>query len=447
MKNRKTITALTAAVLISTTVSGCVYTEQPPIDEISETESSSDENSTAPDNENSSEQSTESTTSSVTEPTPTPEEIAAFEKFDELAGQAAASNYAVGMSVALFKDGQVIHTFNTGYADKENQIPSADDTVYRVASVSKLVSAVSMMTLYDEGKITPDSPLTELTGIPFDRKGGEPILLWHLLTHTAGLGDNAYYSSAVDFKYGIKGGKYYPIAEVLGSGGSANPGTYYAYTNFGMGTAGAVIEKVSGEYFAEYTYLALFKPMHINAGYCVDQIRDRKKIANVYQGGALNYVPRESKRNRAYYREFKLGESYLSAATELLISAPDLAKIGIVISGDGTLNGEQILSREAVNLMNKTYFSVPGEHEMGLSVRKYKDTVVEGRTICGHPGQALGNVCGLYYDPSDGTGIAICTSGCNAGMSGNGVYRILDSCIKSAYQTVFDASQNAEQPE
>lgn len=436
---QKNLAAVMAA-LIAITFPGCTETKLPQSNassEISSTQSSG-----------SSEQSTEppaqSTASSQNEPVITvitPEEIEAFKAFDRLAQQAADNHSAMGMSIALFKNGQVIHTFNTGFA-VENEIPCANDTVYRVASVSKLVSAASMMTLFDKGKITPYSRLTELTGIPFDREGGSPILLWHLMTHTAGLNDNALYNSAVEFKYDTPGCKYYPLTEVLGSGGSITPGAQYSYTNFGMGTIGAVIEKISGEYFAEYTDSALFRPMGLNAGYCVDQIYDRNKIANIYQAGSLSYIPKNSKCNRAFYREFDLGESYLSAATELLISAPDLAKIGIVLSGDGTLNGKRILSKEAVDLMNKTFFSVPGEHEMGLSVRKYKDAVVSGRTICGHPGQALGNVNGLYYDPSDGTGIAICTSGCSAEMNKNGVYEILNDCITAAYDNVFTTNPN-----
>ncbi len=355
---------------------------------------------------------------------------------DVLLKQAADSSYVTGLSVALFDQSGIVHTYNTGYADKENGVLCDDDTVYRVASVSKFVAALSLMTLYDKGELTPDSDLAELTGLPF--KGNTPVKLWNLLTHTAGIGDTAAYQSAVNYKYGIKGGVYTPIEELLPNSSTGSVGAAYSYTNFGAGVMGAVIERVSGEYFCEYAYANLFAPMGLNAGYAIDQISDRSRIANVYLGGELNYTPKHSFRDCEYYRGYELGESYFTANTELLISCPDLARIGMMISGDGSFNGKHILSPEAVKLVNSVWYKTGGSFDMGLCTRIYDGNIVEGRTIYGHPGQALGNVCGLYYDPSDGTGVAICTSGSSSGTADNGVYSILNNCIKAAYNCWFD---------
>ena len=80
--------------------------------------------------------------------------------------------------------------------------------------------------------------------------------------------------------------------------------------------------------------------------------------------------------------------------------------------------------------------------DVGLCTRIYDGNLAEGRRIFGHAGCALGNVCGLYYDPSDHTGIALCTNGCYLGINGeNGVYDIIDDCIEYVYDTLFEAPQ------
>ena len=113
----------------------------------------------------------------------------------------------------------------------------------------------------------------------------------------------------------------------------------------------------------------------------------------------------------------------------------------MMISSGGSYNGTQILSQEAADLINSVWFRTGGAFDMGLSVRIYDGTIVSGRTIYGHPGQALGNVCGLYYDPSDGTGIAVCTNGCSSSTAGNGVYTILNDSVKAAYSCWFDSGE------
>ena len=215
------------------------------------------------------------------------------------------------------------------------------------------------------------------------------------------------------------------------------PGEKYNYCNFGAGTVGSIVEILTGEFFHDYADSALFSKLNMNAAYCADLLKEREKCANLYENDTEIYTPKTWGRSTAYYECFGLGNSYLSAQCELLISAADLARLGILLSGDGSVGGIEILSRAAVDAINASYAETE-EFELGLHTRIYPDTIVSGRTIYGHPGFALGNICGLYYDPSDGTGIALCTNGCYSGTSRNGLYGILDESIKLSYQTFFD---------
>lgn len=187
-------------------------------------------------------------------------------------------------------------------------------------------------------------------------------------------------------------------------------------------------------------YIAFDSRIDEIAAYCADLISAREKAANLYLNGALSNTPKTWGRTTDYYELYGLGNSYHSAQAELLITTPDLARLGVMLAGDGSLNGKRVLSSEAVELINTTFFPDKGMgFDMGLTVRKYNGSIVEGRCIYGHPGQALGSVNGLFYDPADGTGVAICSVGCSSSVNAaNGVYTLLDKCVKEVYRVFFD---------
>lgn len=339
-----------------------------------------------------------------------------------------------GMSVALFKDGDIIHTENYGNADIELKIPATDNTRYRIASISKLISTIVIMQLCEEGLMSRDSYLTDVTGLPYDSSYGR-VKLWHLLTHTAGLNDPAAYFTGM--------GARYSTAYVLKSAHTgAKPGTQYYYTNFGAGTMGSIIEVLTGEYFHDYMQKALFDPLGMDASYIIDLIKDKSSCAVIYDHDGEIFHVASWKRNKEYYESFGLGNSYLAAQCELIITASDLARIGTALAGDGTVKecgGKRILSEKAVKAMHESYFST-GEFDMGLNVRIYDGTLVPGRVIYGHPGNALGAINGLFYDREDKTGIVILDNrSSTAKNEKNGVYGVLDEIVKEAYADFFES--------
>ena len=336
------------------------------------------------------------------------------------------SDYSItGMSVAIFGGGRIIHTENIGYSDAESKTPCTDNTRYRIASTSKLISTMVVMTLCDDGRIDLNSDLSDVTGIKFDRNNKEKIKLQHLLTHTAGIIDTYIYERAITSKYSID-----YILSTAHNG--YEPGEIYNYSNFGAGAIGTVVEKITGEFFHDYADKALFEPLGMDAGYLIDLIEDKESCATLYDyDGEVFHVP-TWKRNRNYYESFGLGNSYMTAQCELIISAPDLARLGIVLAGDGTLEGKSVLSEASVEAMNKSYFSTPN-FDMGLNVRIYDD-LIEGRIMYGHPGNALGAITGLYYDRTDGTGVAFLTNRCGMYIDENGFYKALKDTIDAAYE-------------
>ncbi len=381
----------------------------------------------------------ESDTASITEdetvsdtasekPEPKNPDLAAFH--DELEA-IRKKNGVYGMGVALFRDGSVIFTDALGYADISTDAPVTNNTKFRAASVSKLISTIPVMMLVDRGKLDFDGDLSEQTGLNYKTDQSGEVKLQHLLSHTAGIVDTYNYEVlCLSQKFSTN-----YILETAHSGIKA--GSAYNYSNFGAGTMGAIVECITGKYFHEYADMVMFTPLGMDAGYLIDYIEDKESCATIYDhDGEVFNVPTWG-RKRTYYDSFGIGNSYLIAQCELLISANDLAKLGTALAGDGTVDGYRLLSQESISRMHTKYFQTDN-FGMGLNVRIYDGNLIEGRTIYGHPGNALGAICGLYYDRSDHTGVAVLTNRSNLTTnSKNGVYNTIDDVVTAAYEAFF----------
>jgi len=351
--------------------------------------------------------------------------------FHERLEQICEENGVYGMGVAVFANGKVIHTDSVGYADMENEIPVTENTKFRAASASKLISTILVMKLCDEGMLDFDGDLTEQTGLEYYCEQTGEVKLWHVLTHTAGLTDTYEYdvlspSQRFSTNYLLKSAHI-----------GTKAGEFYNYSNFGAGTMGAIVECITGMFFHRYADKVLFKPLNMDAAYLVDLLKDRDSCAKIYDhDGEVFDVPHWV-RTSAYYESFGLGNSYLTAQCELLITARDLALLGTALAGDGTVNGVRIISEDSLNKMHDVYIETD-YYGMGLNVRQYRGNLVDDRTICGHPGNALGAITGLFYDRTDGTGVALLTNRSNYYEDAEcGLYRTDSAVVKAAYEAFF----------
>lgn len=338
-----------------------------------------------------------------------------------------------GMGVAVFRDGDIIYTDSLGLADRETEKPCTKNTRFRAASVSKLVSNILVLKMCDEDMITLESVLDDATGLPYSIPSVGDVKLWHLLTHTSGITDTYIYEWGMTNRYSAD----YVLKNSLTG---MKPGTFYNYTNFGAGTMGAVIEHITGMFFHDYAKKVLFDPLGMDAGYIIDLIEDKESCATIYDhDGEVFHVP-DWGRDREYYESFGLGNSYLQAQCELLITPSDLARIGTALAGDGTIKecgGKRILSEDMLEKMHNIYIDTPN-YGMGLNVRRYERNIVSDRVLYGHPGNALGAITGIFYDRTDKTGVVVMTNHCNYLMnSDNDLYKLLDDVVRETYAYFF----------
>jgi CubicO group peptidase (beta-lactamase class C family) len=196
-----------------------------------------------------------------TQPSPTEAEAAAIA---ELARQTMEQHNAPGLSVAVARHGQFVYQRGFGVADKSTKERVTPASLFRIASISKPITSVAIFTLIEQGRLKLDDLIFGADGIlKFDYLEKYPdrvskITVHHLLTHTCGGWDNTgktavdpmFYKPALNHRQLITWTLHnLPLEH--------EPGTHYAYSNFGFCLLGRVIEKITGQPYAEFAHQAV----------------------------------------------------------------------------------------------------------------------------------------------------------------------------------------------
>lgn len=332
-------------------------------------------------------------------------------------------NDVYGMQVVVFKGEDILDSYYYGYSDIDNKTAVSNKTVFRIASTSKMISNMLIMKLVDEGKISLDSKLKDVTGLNFDKD----VELYHILTHTSGLGDSTEFNQNMN--------KVLDINHLLDISKLDKPGKTYNYTNFGAGTMAAIIEQITGEYFMDYAQENLFDYLDLNAGYVCEYLKPETTIAKMYDNGVID--PATWFFNYDFYRSFELGKQYRLAYGNMYISGEDLAKLGMVLAGDGTYKDKSVLSQNALKEIQTIKDEAKGQNYKMCLNTDYFDNLVEGRTLYGHTGSAYNAISCLIYDPSDNTGIAILTNHSLNRKNDLGYTNLIYDTVNLAYKEFF----------
>ena len=171
---------------------------------------------------------------------------------------AIRSGDIAGAAVAVVANGQIIFAKGYGFADKRTRRPVvADQTLFRLASVSKTMTWTAVMQLVQAGKLDLDRDVNDYLDFRVPEKFG-PITLRNLMTHTPGfedtVADNLVTSPRDLVPYREYLVKHMP-AEIF------PPGKVAAYSNYGATLAGYIVERISGEPFDEYVARHIFQPL------------------------------------------------------------------------------------------------------------------------------------------------------------------------------------------
>ena len=346
------------------------------------------------------------------------------------------SHQAMGASIALVKDGRIVDTFQYGRANRADNIPVDSETHFRVASVTKMVSAIGVLQLVEQGILELDRDASEYFSFDFRNPHypNTPVTLRQIMSHTASLTDDYHYSRATS-------GDIEWLRHVLDGNYTRNnflkrePGTAVAYSNFGGGLLGVFIEEMTGYTIDEYMAQYVFRPIGVTGAYHTPCLPYDAKIARVYNVESTGMtLDLEAATDEHFDSEPEL--AYVHTAGALMMTAEGMAKIIIALAGDGSVDGVQLLQPETVNAMRTRQDhigSVTCDAGRGLNLNIITNQLVQGRTLYGHQGKAYGMICAAYFDPTDQTGVVMLTNGCNTSTL-NSVARIARAVLSQAYQ-------------
>jgi CubicO group peptidase (beta-lactamase class C family) len=173
------------------------------------------------------------------------------------------------------KDGQVLLAKGYGFSDVEKSIKATEQTVYQLASVTKQFTAASILMLVDEGKLSLDARITDvLPGLP---EAWKPVTVRHLLTHTSGIKSYTDVFGAQKIPNDRVFTHEQILALVKDAPLEAAPGTRFAYCNTGYYLLGMIVEKVSGQNYADFVAKRIFAPLGMtSSGY--DDYADARPV-------------------------------------------------------------------------------------------------------------------------------------------------------------------------
>lgn len=328
------------------------------------------------------------------------------------------AHHAVGACAALFDRAGLTAVLPYGDAIL-GQTPVTENTVFRTASISKLVTALCAYRLYEAGQLDLDEDVNAYLPCPLRHplSPSVPITLRRLLSHTAGLHDGSTYLSACKNNP--------PLDEVLRGDSFAGQPNAFEYSNLGAGIAACVLEGMLHKDFESIMQDALFSPLHVTATFYPQTVQG--DIANAYRVLPPKAAPAlDNQKRRARplpERKIDPARHYLLSQGNLYISAPQLAKIGM----------ELMRARYAPMRTPIASFGARDKcltEGLGTFIVHAPDVCAQ--TIYGHQGLAYGAMHGLFFDPDAGRGFALLTSGASEAREG-----VLSDLNKAMMRQVF----------
>ncbi|MFA4853283.1 MAG: serine hydrolase, partial [Bacteroidales bacterium] len=373
----------------------------------------------------------------------------------------------MGLSTLAVCNDSIIYLGNVGTADYTRNIPVTDSTLYRIASISKTVTATALMTLYDQGLFSLDDDIGNILGYTVRNPNYPAIAITPrmLLSHTSSLQDGSGYSNFISDTYL----KNHPpaLSGLLSDTGlyytcdlwqDRAPGTYFSYSNLNFGIIGTLIEKLSGQRFDIFCKQHILDPLGIKGSYRIQDISDINNTAVLYrmkngewQAQADNFqgiMPQS--RDLSAYTAGNNGLIY-SPQSGLRISAYDLSKIMLMYINGGIYKGIRILKDSIVSLMFRPqwiYNGLNGDNFYGLFRRwglgfqlttnaSDGDIVVPNCEMTGHIGDSYGLISDLFFNKNNKFGMVFITNG-SAGDFECGNYSAFNAVEEDIFRALFN---------
>ena len=267
-------------------------------------------------------------------------------------------------SVLVAKEGKPVFNRGYGMADLEWSVPNSPATRFNIASMTKQFTAAAILLLEDRGKLKTDDLVKKF--LPDAPASWDKITIYHLLTHTSGISDDA--------------AKYIPgTPEKLDFNDQPlnfQPGERWSYSNLGYIVLGYLLEKISGQTYLEFVERNIFKPLGMNDS-------GMFSFNSVIPRRASGYWPRRNGIENADHFDARLGFS----AGSLYSTTEDLLR------WENGLFGGKLLSPSSLHKMITPFKS---DYGCGLYIKR-----ANGHLMFEHDGNNIGFNSEMAYYPEE----------------------------------------------
>ena len=359
-----------------------------------------------------------------------------------------ASNHdMMGGALVVFCGNDILENIAFGKSDYARNMDVSVQTKFRIASISKTITAIAIMQLVDQKLLNLDADIGDILGYKVRNPNypDAPITARMLLSHTSSLTDGATYSTFLSATVGnnpipnlkellVPGGTYYVDSQF----NNKKPGQYFTYANVNYVILGTLLEKVTNTRFDMYCRQHILLPLGLDASFNVNDLSDLNELAVLYRKQNGVWTPQTDNfqgiqpvfDNVIHYVPGTNGGRF-GPQGGLRCSAQDLAAIFLCLM-NGRKDGASILSETARNAMLAETWAFNGDNgdnynglfrSWGLGIHRITSTpnndvaLPKSTQMFGHAGDAYGLVSNAYFDTTRHVGFVFITNGVGSGYN------------------------------
>ena len=328
--------------------------------------------------------------------------------------KAVADQDFAGIVTLLAKGGEVaqFNAYGIQSGDPKTGTPMTKDSIFRIYSMTKPITGIALMQLYEQGKWQLDDPITkyapELANLKVltfkDGKpviqGGKPVLadssrpatMREIMSHTAGFGyglggDDPVNTAFRDQKVLLSKNLDEMITKIAGIPLIYDPGTRWSYS-VSVDIQGYIVQKISGQKFGDYLKTNIFTPLGMNETSFILPQDKAARFADIYTWDKTTSALKVTE--QPPFTRYDAANEMESGGGGLLSTAHDYARFSQMLLNKGTLAGATIVKPETIALMAENHIGDLGVYSDGTAANP------------GRPGQKFGLDFAVYTDPEAG---------------------------------------------